>query len=182
MIKKIFFSIVLGLLFLAPSLFSQSSKIAFINSEQVIVQLPEAQEAQTILEEMQIAARDSIQLLEETYREKLDEYQLLESQMTEEAKRQKQTELVELQNYYSVFTRRKSDELQRMRDDLMRPILEKVQKAIDQLAKDEGLHFIFDKTAAVPVLLYGDNQYNLTNKLLDIMIRGVKTTTPRRRN
>jgi outer membrane protein len=101
--------------------------------------------------------------------------------MTEEAKRQKQTELVELQNYYSVFTRRKSDELQRTRDDLMRPILEKVQKAIDQLAKDEGLHFIFDKTAAVPVLLYGDNQYNLTNKLLDMMIRGVKTP-PRRRN
>ena len=179
MVKKIFFSAILGLLFLTPSLFSQS-RIAFINSEQVIVQLPEAQEAQKILEEMQITARDSIQLLEETFKEKLDEYQLLESQMTEEAKRQKQTELTEIQNYYQMFTRRKSDEIQKMRDDLMRPILERIQKAIDQLAKDEGLNFIFDKTAAIPVLLYGDNQYNLTNKLLDIMIRGVKTA-PRKK-
>jgi outer membrane protein len=178
MSKKIFVSIILGLLFLTPSLFSQS-KIAFINSEQVIIQLPEAQEAQKILEEMQIVARDSVQLLEETYREKLDEYQLLESQMTEEAKRQKQTELVELQNYYTVFTRRKSDEIQRTRDELMQPILENIQKAIDQLAKDEGLDFIFDKTAAVPILLYGGNQYNLTNKLLDMMIRGVSPTRRR---
>jgi outer membrane protein len=179
MSKKIFFSIVLGLLFLTPSLFSQA-RIAYINSEQVIMQLPESQEAQKILEELQISARDSIQLLEETYKEKLDEYQLLESQLTEEAKRLKQTELMELQNYYSVFTRRKSDEIQKRRDDLMRPILEKIQKAIDQLAKDEGLNFIFDKTATVPVLLYGDNQYNLTNKLLDILIRGIKTPSKRR--
>jgi len=177
MTKKIFVSIILGLLLINPSLFSQS-RIAFINSEQVIVQLPEAQEAQKILEDMQIIARDSIQLLEATFKEKLDEYQLLESQMTEEAKRQKQTELAELQNYYPVFTRRKSDEIQRVRDELMQPILQKIQKAIDKLAKDEGLDFIFDKTSAVPILLYGGNQYNLTNKLLDMMIRG---TTPNKK-
>jgi len=173
-LKKALFVVFLGL-FISPFLFSQV-KIAYINSDLVIQQLPEAQDAQKTLEEMQKSSVDSLQAIEKEFQAKLSEYQQQESMMTEEAKKKKQLELQDLQNKWSQYKQLKSDEIAKKRDDLMRPIMEKIQKAIDQLAKEEGLNFIFDKSAALPVLLYGDAEYNLTNKLLDMMIRGAKST------
>lgn len=173
MSKKVFLLMILGIFF-APALLSQV-KIAYVNSEQIIAQLPEAQEAQKILEEMQKVTIDSLQLMEKDYQTKIADYQAQESMMTEDAKKKRQQDLGDLQNKYQQFRQKKTDELQKKRDELMRPIMEKIQTAIDQLAKDEGLNFIFDKTASIPVVLYGSAEYNLTNKLLDMMIRGVKT-------
>ncbi len=172
MSKKVFFLMILGI-FCAPALLSQV-KIAYINSEQIIQQLPEAQEAQKLLEDMQKVTIDSMQLIEKDFQTKLADYQQQESLMNEDAKKKKQQELADLQSRYGQYRQKKTDEIGKKRDELMRPIMEKIQKAIDQLAKEENLNFIFDKTAAIPVLLYGDAEYNLTNKLLDTMIRGVK--------
>jgi outer membrane protein len=171
--KKVLFLMILGIFF-APALLSQV-KIAYVNSEQIIAQLPEAQDAQKVLEDMQKAAVDSLQLMEKEYQAKGAEYQQQESMMTEDAKKKKALELQDLQARWQQFRQKKSDEISKKRDELMRPIMEKIQKAIDQLAKDENLNFIFDKTSAIPVVLYGDAEYNLTNKLLDMMIRGGKT-------
>jgi len=168
--KKVFFLMILGIFF-APSLLSQI-KIAYINSEQIMLQLPEAQDAQKALEEMQKITIDSLQLLEKDFQTKLADYQAQESMMNEDAKKKKESELAELRNKYGQYRQIKTDEIGKKRDELMRPIMEKIQKAIDQLAKDENLNFIFDKTASIPVMLYGDAEYNLTNKLLDTMIRG----------
>ncbi len=174
MSKKVFFLMVLGIFF-APALLSQI-KIAYVNSEQIIIQLPEAQEAQKILEDMQKVTIDSLQLLERDFQTKVTDFQAQESMMTDDAKKKKQTELADLQARYNQYRQRKTDEIGKKRDELMRPIMEKIQKSIDQLAKDEGVNFIFDKTNSIPVVLYGDAQYNLTNKLLDMMIRGDKAT------
>ena len=173
MSKKVFFLMILGIFF-APALLSQV-KLAWVNSEQIIAQLPEAQDAQKILEDMQKITIDSLGLMEKDFQTKLADYQQQESMMNEDAKKKKQLELQDLRDKWNQYRQKKTDDISKRRDDLMRPIMEKIQKAIDQLAKDENLNFIFDKTSAIPVVLYGDAEYNLTNKLLDMMIRGGKT-------
>ena len=81
MLKKALFVVFLGL-FISPFLFSQV-KIAYINSDLVIQQLPEAQDAQKTLEEMQKSSVDSLQAIEKEFQAKLSEYQQQESMMTE---------------------------------------------------------------------------------------------------
>jgi outer membrane protein len=169
--KKLFFILVLGL-FIAPVLVKSQVKLGFIISDQILQQLPEAQTAQKQLDAFQKEAIDTLQGIERDLQTKNAEFQQKESLMTEDAKKKAYKELSEQYAKYQEIQKKKSDELQKKRESLMQPIVEKINKTIEIVAKDEGLSFVFDK----PVLLYGDQEFNITNKVLDLMIRGAKST------
>ena len=48
----------------------------------------------------------------------------------------------------------------------------KVIKVIEQVAKDEKLHFIFDRNDQIMVVLYGDAKFDFTNLVIDRLKRG----------
>jgi Skp family chaperone for outer membrane proteins len=54
----------------------------------------------------------------------------------------------------------------------MSPVKDKIIKAIQSVAKEEGMSFVFDKGAEVPVLLFGDAKFDVTFKVLDRLKRG----------
>ncbi|MGA0046293.1 MAG: OmpH family outer membrane protein, partial [Candidatus Kapaibacteriota bacterium] len=66
----------------------------------------------------------------------------------------------------------KTAEVQQMRESFLRPIREKVQKAIADVAKEEKLTMVLDK--AVGVVLYSEDSADITFKVLDRMKRGSK--------
>jgi outer membrane protein len=170
--KKTYF-VILFLFFTSLS-FSQL-KMGYIISDQIIQQLPEAQAATKQLESIQKDIVDTLQSLEKDLQAKYADFQQKEGLMTEDAKKKTQKDLVELDTKNREFRQKKSDELQKKQEALLTPIMEKVQKALEAVAKEENLAFIFDKSQRIPVLLYGDVEYNYTNKVLDYMIRGAKT-------
>jgi len=58
-------------------------------------------------------------------------------------------------------------------DQLMKPVKEKIFKAIDEISKEEGMQFVFDKAGDV-ILLKADPQFDITFKVLDLLKRGKK--------
>jgi len=156
-------------------MFSQL-KIGYVMSDQILLQLPEAQEAQKQLEALQKESLDSLSAMDKDIQAKYADYQQKESLMTEDAKKRAQQELYDLQNRMQQYRQKKSEELQKKRDILLQPISERIQQTIEKVAKEENFNFIFDKSQQLPVLLYGDLEYNITNKVLDLMIRGSKST------
>lgn len=48
---------------------------------------------------------------------------------------------------------------------MFKPIKEKITKAIENVAKDLKINFVFDK--ADGTLIYGDKEYDITFKVLD---------------
>lgn len=69
------------------------------------------------------------------------------------------------------FNTDKTNELSQKRESLMAPIKETIFKAIEAVAKDEALNFVFDKAGDV-VLLFADSSSDVTYKVLDKLKRG----------
>jgi outer membrane protein len=174
-----FNAILFGALILAAIVGTSSSaqtlKIGYVNSAKILQELPAAQEAQKKIDAFQQKIQDSIEVFNKQYQAKLKEYQQKESLMTDQAKKSAQQELVVLEQSFNEFRDRKlsrDGELARYTTKLLDPVKEKVLKVIADFAKDKKVTFIFDKTDAIQILLYGDVKYDYTNLIIDRLTRG----------
>jgi outer membrane protein len=171
MYKKIFFTLFLAIL-LFPGIVKSQTKIGYVISEQIMQNLPEAQTVSKQLETLRKEAVDTLESFQKEIQAKVAEYQQKESLMTEDAKKKTQKELYDMDAQLKELNQKKSDELKKKNETLMQPIIQKINNAIEFIAKDEGFSVILDKN----VILYGDQQINITNKVLDIMVRNTKLT------
>ena len=154
---------------------SQNVKLGFVNSAKILDELPEAQDAQNKLDELGKKWQDEYDRITKEYQMKGEEYQKKSTMLHEDAKRKAQQELMELEQKAYEFRQQKlgqGGELDKQKEKFFTPIKEKVLKSIEAVAKDEGVQFVFDKNENINFLLYGDNKFDLTYKVLDKLKRG----------
>ena len=157
------------------ALFAQQStqKIGYVNSETIIKELPEAKDSQAILESILKGWQEEIEKRGAALQTKYEEYQKQSNMLNESAKQAKQKELVEEEQKLNQYRQEKQQELKVQQEKIMKPIQEKVFKAIATVAKEQKLAFVLDRATEVPVL-YADPQYDYTFKVLDMLKRGGK--------
>ncbi len=63
-------------------------------------------------------------------------------------------------------------EIAQQREKIFAPVREKIVKAIQSVAKEEKMVFVFDKTPEGSMVLYAEPTLDLTYKVLDRMKRG----------
>jgi hypothetical protein len=63
-------------------------------------------------------------------------------------------------------------ELAAATDSLLGPIKKHVLSVINDVAKEKGLQFIFDRNDQITVLLYGEEKFDYTNYVIDRLKRG----------
>jgi outer membrane protein len=172
-VKKILLTII-AIVSLSTLAFSQAAlKIGFVNSETIINDLPEAKDSQQKLQDMVKSWQDEIQKRSDALQGKYEDYQKQSNMLNETTKQQRQKELVDEEQKLNQYRTEKQQELQAQRDKIMKPIQEKVYKAIAKVAKDKKLSFVFDKATDVP-LLYADPMYDYTPDVLIYLKRGGK--------
>lgn len=151
----------------------QPLKIGYVNSETIIKELPEAKESQAKLEGILKGWQEEIEKRAQALQTKYEEYQKQANMLNESTKQAKQKELVEDEQKLNQYRQEKQQELAVQREKIMKPIQEKVFKAIEKVAKELKLSFVLDRATEVPVL-YADPQYDYTYKVLDMLKRGGK--------
>jgi len=150
-------------------------KIGFVNSAQVLMGYPEAQEVNKKLDGIARGWQSELEKMSKDLQQKYQDFQKKEPLLNDEEKNRRRQELVELENKGIAYRQDKfsSDgELAQLTDSLLTPIKQKVIKIIEQVAKDEKLQFIFDRNEQIMVLLYGDPKYDYTNLVIDRLKRG----------
>jgi len=156
-------------------------KVAYVDSEVIIKQLPEAQEVQKKLEELQKLYVDTITTKESNLKSKADvfktKYEDAQKQaesgtLTPDQLQALESELgamqVEIQREEQELYEYKQEIQQLLigtQAELFKPVKEKIIKVIEQVAKELKYNFILDK--ASETLLYGDKEMDLTFKVLD---------------
>ena len=85
----------------------------------------------------------------EEYQTKMTQYQQKQATWTAAIKEAKEKELVDIQNRIQEFQQTISQELQQKQAELMNPIMEKAQKAVQDLAKAQGITAVFDASTAL---------------------------------
>jgi len=176
-VKKylLFFSF---LLFSCGFVFGQQApqKIGYVDSQVILTQLPEAIKAQGQLDALTNQWTAQLDSMNKDLQQAYEQYQKQANTMTETKKTAAQQDLVEKQQAMENFRRDKfaqqTGEIYKKNDEIFAPVKKKIFKAIEEIAKKEGMKFVFDKAGDV-VLLYADPSYDLTYQVLDILKRGV---------
>ena len=179
--KKIIFIAVTIVLFSSVGL-SQTVKIAYVNSETILRELPDAQQVKKELEDTIKVWQDELSRMSQELRDGSDDYQKKEALLDPKAKADKMKELQNLQQRAQEYQYQKFDQREgaavKMRERKFAPIQERVMKAIEKVAKENGFNYVFDKLEAATNLLYADQKFDLTYKVIDRLKTGSAASAP----
>ncbi len=163
------------LLFLATFTYAQKIKIGYVNSQQILLQYSEAIKAQSDLDAIVKKWNAHIDSLTTQLQNKYSQFQQQAQTMTQQGQEAAQQELVQLDQEINKFRQEKfgqpNGEYFVKEEQLLAPVKEKILKAIKKVAKEEKMNFVFDKSGDV-LLLYADETYDITFKVLDALKRG----------
>ena len=143
--KKILAIAAMALLTLAAS----AQKLGRVNFTELYQLAPEADAAREQITAMQNEAQETFSSMVEEYQSKATQFQQKSATWTAAIKDAKQKELVDIEARIQEFQQTISQELQQKQAELMNPIMEKAQKAVQDLAKAQGIIAVFDSGSAL---------------------------------
>lgn len=164
---------ILAILFLSFSATQAQMKVGVVDLDEIGKNMVEAKDAEKLLAERTKKVQDTLTQMQAKLEEEFAAYQKQKSMMPLEQQQAKEQDLqaqqIGLQQYYQDKLGQQGEIVQ-LRMDLLAPIREKIEKAIDKVAKEENLTIVLDK--ANPALLYSQDSLDITFKVLDQLKRG----------
>lgn len=145
-------------------------KLGYIDSEVIKERLPEFKEAQRKLDQLRQDFEREAKEREAKLLKLQEDFRKQELLMSEARKAELQAEFEAKVREHQDLTRQKFDpqegELMKKNIELSAPIFERINAALQQLAKEEGYDFIFDAAAPGTGIVFAQEKYDLTEKLL----------------
>jgi outer membrane protein len=94
--------------------------------------------------------------MQQNYQQKLAELEQLGEDASEVRRNAKITELQEIQQRVQNYQVTANQQLQQKQAELLQPVFDKAEKAIEEVAQEQGLLYVFDVGSRV--VLYKSNQ------------------------
>lgn len=162
--KNRYKAIIVALLMVIPALsFAQKApKFGHVNKQEIIQVLPDRDSAIVKLQKFQKDLETSLQTMNDEYQSKLQKFQDDQKGMDPLILQSKQKELINMQQNIQQFTENAQQLYQQKQGELMQPILEKIQKAINEVGKEGGFTYIFD-LAAQSIAYYSSESQDVTD-------------------
>ena len=151
--------------------YAQTQRLAYVDSETILGQLQEAQDAKAAVDDAVKQWQDELEKMGKDLDSSVQEYQNKQALYTPQKKDEEQKRLAEMQQKIRDLQLKRQQDAAQLRDTKFQPIRTKVLKAIENVAKEEGFTFVFDKLNQT-VLLFADVKYDLTYKVIDRLKRG----------
>ncbi len=151
-----------------PILVHAQVKIGYIDSEAIMKKLPEAQDAQKTLDQIVSGWQDELNKMQSQWQKKFEEYDRRKLIMSDQSRATAERELMDLEKKVSDFRTQKfgpNGEMLAKQTEMMKPVQDKVFKAIQDVAIAENCDYVFDKSGQI-LLLYANDKYDLTSKVL----------------
>ena len=164
--KKIILTV---LVFLSISAASFAQKYAYVDTDYILENIPEYNDAQDILNELSARWQKEIEAkyseLDKLYRS----YQAESALLPADIKQKKEEEIIANEKAIKQFQQDKfgpEGELYSKRIELVQPIQEKIFNVISEIAESRNYDFIFDKAGNMNIL-YSDPRLDLSDEVLD---------------
>lgn len=140
-------TLVLAMMLSCTTLFAQ--KLGRINSQEVMLAMPETAEMQTKLQAVAKDWEENLELINVEFNNKLQEFQKNLSTMSDAARQIKEKDLNDLRQRGTEMQQMAQQDLARQEQELMTPIIEKAQNAIQAVSKAGGFTAIFETGSLV---------------------------------
>jgi len=149
----------------------QAQKFAYVDTDYILNKIPDFKQAQDKLDGLSADWQKEIENkyadVEQMYRAYQQEQVLLTDDMKEkreDAIIKKETDAKNLQKKYFG----PEGDLYLKRQELIKPIQDKIYDAIQQLAANNKYAIVFDSSSDL-IMLYKNNNYDKSDKVLDLM-------------
>jgi outer membrane protein len=141
-------------------------KIGYTNVEAVIANMPEAKNVQKQLEVFEKKLSANLKIKDDYVKQKYQEYMDLRERgtMPPEEQQRREAELMKLDEEVQKLAGDAEESLVTKQMELMEPVLDKLQTAINAVAKAQGFTYILNQTtsAGVSTILFGPEENDVT--------------------
>lgn len=164
---KKFIYILLGLLLVSLSNAS-AQRFAYVDTEYILDMLPEYKSAQKQLDQIAETWQKEAEAMKADIEKLQKDYQAEQVLLTEELKKKKEAEIKAKEDELKQFMNKKfgyEGELFKKRQELVKPIQDKVFDACQKIAKQSALDFIFAKGGEV-IMMYSNAKYDKSDEVL----------------
>jgi outer membrane protein len=135
-------------------------KLGHINSQELIEAMPESDSAQKKIEKLTKDIQGQYEAMQVEYNTKLQDYQSKRETYSDLIKQTKENELQELGQRIQAFAQNADQDLQKQRTGLYKPVLDKANKAIADVSKENGFTYVFDLAGGL-IIYHAENSTDI---------------------
>jgi outer membrane protein len=165
--RKLYLLLFLSLIFTFSNISAQL-KIGYVDSDAIMKKLPYAQDAQKKIDAQIDEWERELDKLDKKWKDKFDDYERRKLIMSKQKRAEFEKELISLEQETESFKQAKfgaNGELFAKQEELMKPIQNQVFTAIEEIAVENELDFIFDRSGDM-IFLYAKEEYDFTPQVL----------------
>ena len=137
------------LLLMGGSVIAQ--KFAHINSQELLMAMPESDSAQAAIENLAENYELQLEEMQVELNKKYDDYLQNRDTYTNLIRQTKEAEITDMQERIQQFQQIAQQELENQRNTLLRPILDKANNAVRAVAEENGFMYVFDLSLGNPI-------------------------------
>jgi outer membrane protein len=155
-------------------------KLGYIDSQKILEKYKEAQDAQKQLQDLNRRWEEEAKNMQQELQTKLEELESQALLLSDERKKEKETELQNLNIRLSQFQQEKwgnQGEVFAKRAELMQPVINKINDVIKKIGTDDKYDYIFDVVNG-NILHVSASQPDLTDRVLEELNKSVAAAKP----
>jgi outer membrane protein len=144
-------------------------KIGYVDSDTILKQLPDAVDAQKRLDALIAEWKEELKKMESELKSKTDDFEERKLIMSEQKRVEAAKELTTLDSEITKYRTQKfgvKGELFKSQEEVMKPVQNRIFNVIKEVAEDEELDFVFDRSGDI-LFLYAKEEYDITNAVLE---------------
>jgi outer membrane protein len=158
-----------GLISVSLTSFSQTTlKIGHVDIAEILAAMPERDSAAAVIDKETKEMQSTYDDMTAVYNKMLDDYEKGQSAYTEPVKKNKEAELLDKEKRLQEFEQNASAKLQKRNSELIQPLLNKILKAIDKVAAENGFTYILDVSKGSVVYTSKESE-NINQLVLKIL-------------
>jgi outer membrane protein len=160
----------IALALLEKDSFAQT-KVGYIDSKKIMDNLQEAKDAKMKLDNIVSDWQKELNSLQDSLKKVKDDFEKKKLILTDQMKQQKEKEISDLDASITGYKMKKfgeGGEYFLKQTEVMKPVYDRIFKAIETVAKDEDYDYVFDRSSDL-MLLFVNEKYDLTGKVIKVI-------------
>jgi outer membrane protein len=141
-------------------------KIVYVNSQKIIAQAPGRADAEAQFQKEMDQYKAQLQKMGDTLKTQIADYQKNQPAMTPTARAAREKDLGGKQQAYQQKVQELEQTAQQREAELVRPIMEQINKIIEQIRTENNYSFILDAGSQAGVVVAADSSLDITDQVI----------------
>lgn len=160
-----------SIILIIPTIIFAQLKIGYVDSNTILRELSDAQDAQKTIDALVQEWKDELQKMQKELDAQNTDFEKRKLIMSDNKRLEIENEITKMKNDINNYRQSKfgfQGELYTQQEEIMKPVQNKIFNAIETVAEDEELDYVFDRSGDI-VFLYAKEDYDITYLVLEIL-------------